>query len=172
MNVCANNRQKLALLAIDALEAPEAEELRAHVAACSGCRDYLREITHVAEKIHAAESPEVELNPFLHRRVRNRLLERQPRAVFPWKLLIPAMAAMAFVLFVFPREQKNLPIAIRPETTPVPSVAATSNDSTVLNYQTVANKSFDALDALLNRQGDAALPSAPVYRAGFANAGE
>ena len=44
MKPCVENRKPIALLAVNALEGPEASELRAHLELCSGCRKYLEEI--------------------------------------------------------------------------------------------------------------------------------
>jgi len=159
MKVCANNRKALALLAIDALDAPEAELLRAHVASCAGCCGYLQEIELMAENIRTAETPEIDPSAFLHRRVRNRLLEARPRPVFPWKLLIPAMAAMVFVLFVFPRSHNDPPPA------PPPIAVVQQIDPTALNYQMAANQSLEKLDDILAKQGSRSLPAIPIYRA-------
>jgi anti-sigma factor RsiW len=162
MNACATNRKALALLAIDALEAPEAGRLRAHLESCAGCRDYLREIEQVAAKVSAAEAPpDMDASPFLHRRVRNRLLETRPRPVFPWRLLIPALAALMFVLFVFPRAPK-----VAPPPAPLTQAPVVNNiNPTVLTYQIAANQSLDKLDAILTKQGNRALPAIPIYRA-------
>jgi anti-sigma factor RsiW len=159
MKVCAQNRKAVALFAIDALEAPQAESLRAHLASCGGCREYLREIEQMAETIRTLEAPEVEASPFLQRRVRNRLLEAPPRPVLPWKLLLPALGAMVFVLFVFPRSHHDAPVA-----TPVTSIVQTIAP-TVLNYEMAANQSLEKLDVILAKQGNLALPATSVYRA-------
>ena len=161
MKVCAEHRKELALLAVGALGEPEAEALRAHVAECAGCRGYLGEIDQIAAKVSAAEAPEMEAAPFLHRRVRHRLLEERPRRVFPWRLLIPAMGAVAFVVFFLPRQEKVAP-APAAASAPVPAIV----EPTVSNYQIAADQSLEKLDDLLTRQGNTPLPSSPVYRAG------
>jgi hypothetical protein len=164
MKVCAKNRKALALLALGALEAPEAELLRAHVASCSGCRGYLQEIEHVAEQVRAAEAPpEIEPSPFLHRRVRNRLLAERPRANFSWRLVVPALAAMVFLLFILPRSRTLAPPSAPP---PGPTEIVKTIDPTILNYQIAANQSLEKLDAILTEQGNRALSATPVYRAG------
>ena len=159
MKVCANNRKNLALLAIDALDAAEIARLQAHVASCGGCRAYLQEMEQVTENVRVAESPEIDPSPFLHRRIRNRLLETRPHPVFPWRLLVPALAAMAFVMFVLPRSQK---VALPPALS-ITSVHAI--DPTVLNYQMAANQSLEKLDAILTEQGNRALTPVSTYRA-------
>jgi hypothetical protein len=164
MKVCAKNRKALALLALDALEAPEAEILRAHVESCGGCRGYLQEIEHVAEQVRGAETPDaIEPSPFLHRRVRNRLLAERPRSNFSWRLVVPALAAMVFLLFILPRARTLSPPGALP---PRPAEIVKTIDPTVLSYQMAANQSLEKLDAILTEQGNRALPATPIYRAG------
>jgi hypothetical protein len=163
MKACAEHKKELALLAIDALEEPAAESLRAHVETCLGCRSYLRELDEVAANMRRAEAPETDLSPFLLRRVRPRLLEERPLPKSPWRLLVSAAAAIVFILFIYPRVHPKVAL---PPPTPAPVSAVKSIDQTVLNYQMAANQSLERLDAILTEQGKRPLPATPTYRAG------
>jgi hypothetical protein len=165
MSVCAKNRKGLALLALGAVEEREAEALRAHAASCAGCRGYLREMERVAESGRAAEAPEtMEASPFLHRRLRHRLLEERPHSGFGWRLLGPALALLVFLFLFLPR---NRPAPSPNPPAPPPSPVETVNtfDPSILNYQMAADQSLEKLDAVLSQQGNRALPAAPVYHA-------
>lgn len=157
MNVCAKNRMALAWLALGLLEENPAQALRAHVASCAGCHAYLAEIERVAENVRAAEAPpDIEPSPFFHRRVRRALRPEPPRRVFPWRLAIPALALLLFVLLTIPRTHP--PVR--------PAAAAGNSDPTILNYEIAADQSLEKLDKLLTEQGNRALPAAPIYRTG------
>ncbi len=115
----------------------------------------------VAEKLSAAEAPqEIETFPFLHRRVRHALHKERRRPELSWRLAIPTLTAMAFLVFFLPRTHTIAP------PTPQHVTVARNFDPTILNYQMAANQSLDKLDSILTEQGNRALPPMPVYRAG------
>src|SRR2546430_6783538 len=69
MKPCSNNRKPLALLAVDALSASDQRELRAHIQICDGCRDYLREISSVTQKLTAVETrSQIQTSEAFHQR--------------------------------------------------------------------------------------------------------
>jgi anti-sigma factor RsiW len=157
MNVCAKNRKALAWLALGLLEENPAQALRAHLASCAGCRAYLAEMERVAENVRAAEAPpDLEPSPFFHRRVRRALRPGPPRPAFHWRLALPALALLLFLLLTLARTRPVAP----------PAAAAGNFDPTILNYEIAADQSLEKLDKLLTEQGNRAVPAAPIYRAG------
>ena len=161
MKVCANNRKPLAWLAIGALEEAQAGALRAHLEACPGCRDYLRQIERAARQLREAEAaPVAEPSPFFHQRLRHALREAPPRPIFGWRLALPALA-LAVVLLLTSR-----PLHVAPAPRPAPVASAEDMDMTILNYQIAADQSVEKLDRLLTEQANRGLPAAPLYRAG------
>ncbi len=96
---CAKYRKPLALLAVGALEDQETGNLRAHVAGCAGCREYLAQMERLTDRLRAAEpasGPEPSL--YLHRRVRQKLHEPEAKQMFQWRLAVSAAAVAAVLL--------------------------------------------------------------------------
>jgi hypothetical protein len=181
MKPCPNNRERIALLAMDAVEDRCRDELLAHLDSCPGCRCYLEEISGVAGKLRAAETEtEAQPSPLFHRNVvaalaaaerRSPLLTlgAQVRSLWSWRLILPAAAAAALVIAAwFP--------AIRRAGAPIPSPlivhAVVPPDPqpdlapTFSNYEMAAHQSLDKLDALLTEQGQRNPPPSPAYSAG------
>jgi anti-sigma factor RsiW len=183
MKPCPKNRERIALLAMDALEVQRRRELLAHLDSCPGCRCYLEEISGVARKLHAAETEtetDARPSPLFHRNVVAALaaaerrspmltLVAQVRSLWNWRLILPAAAAAALVIAAwFPAMwHADAPIpsplvvdAVVPPD-PQPDLAPTFS-----NYKMAAHQSLDKLDALLTEQGQRNPPPSPAYSAG------
>jgi anti-sigma factor RsiW len=180
MKPCAKNQKLIAWLALGALNAPEAQALRKHLATCEGCRRYLAEISNVTEKLAMAEAnPDIQASESFHRKVVGRLRAAKPDSLgeilaayltrLNWRMALPVIAALLVVglTFVFVRQQPDVPSSATQAATQTASVPDADNDlaPTIANYQRVANQSLAKLDALLTRQGNRPLPSMPIYTA-------
>ncbi len=74
MKPCFGKRKLIAWLALGELDARRAQNLRAHVETCEGCRGYFEEMSAVARRLAAAEDPpEIEASASFHRRLVGRL---------------------------------------------------------------------------------------------------
>ena len=105
MKPCSKNRERIALLAMEDLEAGRERELRDHIDSCPGCRGYLEEISSIAGKLRAAEPESRDpAAAAFHRNVvaalaaaeRRSPMQRLPAqvgCVCKWRLALPAAAA-------------------------------------------------------------------------------
>ena len=189
MKACSKNREGLVLLALGGLEAQTARELRAHLERCAGCRSYLEDMAHVAERLSAPESPvTTQTSERFHQRVVRALVAEEARP--PRKPETAFVGWMSFVKTLRPRLAWGLGLAVgaglgflvmsngarlHSEKVVQPIVARTPPDPTRLadlepslaNYQRVAERSPEALDELLERQVKALSGSSGmVYTAG------
>ena len=74
MNSCSCNRELIAGLALETLDARQERELRAHLETCEGCRLYLREISNVTEKLAAVEiRSDIQTSESFHKKMSDRL---------------------------------------------------------------------------------------------------
>jgi anti-sigma factor RsiW len=168
MKPCANNREPIVWLTLDELDARQARELRAHLAACEGCRGYLAEISRVAEKLAVAGAkPEVQASEVFHQKLAGRLRAADfEQARLKWRVALTALAAVVVIDLTVAlwRRPPDLSSSRRAGLPAAPASGA-DNDlaPTMANYQRVADESLDKLDALLTRQGDRALPALPIY---------
>lgn len=187
MKPCAKNQKLIAWLALDALDAPSARDLRAHLEQCAGCRQYLAELRHVSGQLAAAEpkaSPPV--SDTFHQTWMARVKATdKSRPSFGealaalrqlrWRIDFVPWAALA-VLCLFSLltiRSQHLPIAATPAPVIAPTVspaatamAANANLSPNLaNYQQAASQSLDKLDDLLFQQGNQASRAIPVCTA-------
>jgi hypothetical protein len=181
MKPCSQNRKLIAWLAVNALEARQAQQLRTHLETCEGCRRYLAEISSVTEKLAVAEATsDVQASASFHRKVAGRLRTAKPDSLgeilaayfrgtrLNWRVALPAIVALVVIGVTVaiwrqpPRVSSSPTAGIQ-----TASVSDADNDlaPTIANYQRVANQSLDELDALLTRQGNRALPSMPIYTA-------
>lgn len=181
MKPCAQNRKLIAWLASNALDAQQTRYLQAHLETCEGCRHYLAEISNVTEKLAAAETnPDVQASASFHRKVAGRLRTAKPDSLgeilavyfcgtrLNWRVALPSVAALVVIGVTVAIWRPPPRVSSSPRTgTQTVSVSDADNDlaPTIANYQRVANQSLDALDALLTRQGNRALPSMPIYTA-------
>lgn len=181
MKACSKNRKRIAWLALDALEAREADALREHLARCEGCRRYFEEISTVAEGLAAARPDStLEASEAFHRGVAEKLLAAEPNSVveslaawfresaLAWRVALPSIVVliMALAALVALRRHPDSSPPV-PPTVQIVSPAGSGSDlaPTIANYQMVASQSLDKLDELLTRQGNKRLPPAPVYTA-------
>jgi len=181
MKPCAQNRKLIAWLALNALEARQTRQLRAHLETCEGCRRYLGEISNVTERLATEEAnPDIQASEIFHQKVAGKLRAAKPDSLWEilaayfwgtllnWRVALPAIAALV-VVGVTVATWRHPPVVSSPPPagTQTASVSGADNDlaPTIANYQRVANQSLDKLDALLTRQGNRALPPMPIYTA-------
>lgn len=181
MKPCAQNRKLIAWLAVNALEARQAQQLRGHLETCEGCRRYLAAISNVTEKLTAAEAtPDVQASESFHRKVVGKLRAAKPDSLgeilaaylrgtlLNWRVALPVVAVLV-VVGVTVATWRQPPVVSSPPQAGTQTAAVSDVDGdlapTIANYQRVANQSLDKLDALLTRQGNRALPSMPIYTA-------
>jgi hypothetical protein len=180
MKPCAQNRKLIVWLSLNALDARQTRQLRAHLETCEGCRRYLGEISNVTETLAAATSPDVQASESFHQKVAGKLRAAKPDSIgeilaayfrgtlLNWRVALPAIAALVVVgVTVATWRQPPVVSSPPPAGTQTASVSGADNDlaPTIANYQRVANQSLDKLDALLTRQGNRALPPMPIYTA-------
>ncbi|MGD0615703.1 MAG: zf-HC2 domain-containing protein [Verrucomicrobiota bacterium] len=181
MKPCAQNRKRIAWLALNALDARQTRELRAHLETCEGCRHYLAEISNVTERLAVAEAaPDVQASKIFHRKVAGKLRAAKPDSrgeilaaylrgtLLNWRVALPAIAALVAIAITVAILRQPPEVASSPRAViQTASVSGADNDlaPTLANYQRVANQSLGKLDALLARQGNRALPSVPTYTA-------
>ena len=181
MKPCAQNRKLIAWLALNALDARQARQLRAHLETCEGCRRYLAEISNVTERLAAAEAnPDVQASESLPPKIGRQIADG--KTGFPWgnsggvssgnllnwRVALPAIAALVVIGVTVAIWRQPPVVSSSPRAgIQTASVSDADNDlaPTIANYQRVANQSLDKLDALLTRQGNRPLPSMPIYTA-------
>jgi hypothetical protein len=183
MKPCSNNRKLIAWLAVDALDARQEPELRAHLETREGCRRYLREISTVTEKLAAAEiRSDIKTSETFHQKVAGALRAEETDSIWKtvvaqfqatvlnWRVALPVIGATVVVvviaaLSVYQRPPGVLlPAPTRAQAVLAPSVKR-DLDPTISNYQMVANRSLEKLDELLTRQGHRNPSPTPLYTA-------
>ena len=181
MKPCFSKRKLIAWLALGELDARRAQDLRAHIETCDGCRRYLAEISAVGERLAAADAkPETEASESFHRRLVGRLRAEQSRSPrdalaawmsatrLNWRVAFPAVGAAALVIVLvslFPRQPGvSPPVRISRPAVALPD-AKEDLSPTVANYQRVASRSLDEFDELLTRQAKRNPSRAPIYTA-------
>jgi hypothetical protein len=180
MKPCPKNRERLAWLAMDALEIQHERELRAHLETCAGCCRYLEEIASVAGRLRQAE-PESGGQPSasFHRNLMGALAKATPESagenllaricgIWKWRLTLPAVTAVALLIaawwLIGPRAYVPVPapLAVRPVAAAVPK---TDLEPTLSNYEMAVHQSLDKLDELLTEQGNRNPEPSPIYTA-------
>ena len=181
MKPCSTNRKLIAWLALDALDAPRARHLRAHLENCEGCRRYLEEISNVKETLTAAEiRPHIQASESFHQRVVRSLKAEETGSTWEtltahfrgkqlsWRVALPVIAASAMLIAALSYFGRR-PDAAPPLRAGVPAVSAADLKTdllpTIANYQMVANQSLDKLDELLTRQGNRNPSPTRIYTA-------
>jgi hypothetical protein len=180
MKPCPKNRERIAWLAMDALEIQQERELRVHLDSCAGCLRYLEQISSVAGRLRPAE-PESEGQPSeaFHRNLMGALSKAKPESaganllaqiwnIGNWRVALPAVTAAALViaawLVIAPRAYIPVPAPL-----PVRPVAAAvlkaDLEPTFSNYEMAAHQSLDKLDELLTEQGNRNPEPSPTYTA-------
>src|SRR5664280_1469835 len=103
MRPCLKYQKRIAWMALEALNQPEAGRVREHLQSCAGCRAYFEELTQIKVKLTDAgtdpqETPSTEA---FHRKLAARLEKEKPqtgvgellasfRALLPaWRAAIP-----------------------------------------------------------------------------------
>jgi len=179
MKPCLRNRQSIAGLAMDTLNARDASALRAHLETCAGCRAYLGEISSIVEKLDAAEvRSDIQTSEVFHQRVTARIRAEPSLSVWQivaawigaarvnWRVALPVLAATGIVIAALPflmrRPTVAAPTTVQAMLTPR---AKAELAPSISNYQMVANRSLDKLDELLTRQGNQNPSPAPIYTA-------
>ena len=177
MKACSRNRKPIAWLALSALDARAASALREHLARCDGCRRYWEEMSTLAERMASARpASSVEASEGFLRRVGQRLASAEAgstlddpwllRWLRDWRVALPA-AALPILLLLGAITLRHPWAHSVAGPSPVQDLSPT-----LVNYQMVASRSLDELDALLTKQASKGLPPAPVYTASalaFAN---
>jgi anti-sigma factor RsiW len=186
MRPCAKNRKWIAWLALGALDARRAEELRAHLEACEGCRRYFEETSRLGRVLkEAGTSTDLEPSDSFHRAVARAVRAdadqrgsiRRGLAALARMASLKRGAALA-VLGAAVIAIAALPVLVsrfgsRGLTRPGPSwartVPAPSLDSelapTLANYELVASRSLEEFDELLTRQANRRHSPALLYTA-------
>jgi anti-sigma factor RsiW len=179
MKPCRRNRKRITWLAVDALDAAEAQKLREHIETCDECRCYFEAMTRLAERVESAQpGPEPGFSQRLHRRVLGALRSRQQRAGIlsglmnrmqpGWRFgLIGATAIAVAIVALLALQRPSHSVPVRPEhpQTTRPEVAGVDVDPTVANYRIAANHSFEQMDRLLQREANRTSASGRPYRA-------
>jgi len=181
MKPCSTHRKLIAWLALDALDAPKARDLRAHLETCEGCRRYLEEISNVTARLIAAETePDIHASEAFHQGVVRRFREEQAGSFLEiavarlramplnWRVILPVIGAAAVVIAAWSLFGPRLR-GPSPAPTGVQAVLASKAEPdvspTISNYQRIANRSLDELDELLTRQGNRNPSPTPFYTA-------
>jgi len=181
MKPCASNRKLIVWQTLNALDAPQARKLRAHLETCAGCRRYLAEISNLTEGLVTVEvNPDIQASDSFHRNVAHKLRAATPDSwreilaasiqsqLWNWRVAVPVVAALAFVGVLLATWPPPPPVAAHPSAAPSVMLAADSDNDmvpTMANYQRMADQSLEKLDALLTRQGKQASPAMPSYTA-------
>ena len=177
MKPCSNNQKLIALWVVDALEANQADSLRAHLETCECCRRYRDEVTAVTKILATRRpGPEIQSTELFHRRVMNRLKQEPPaplwaramgrlRNVCDVSHLTRPMLGAAAVLLLSVTLWRLTTVPSTSVTTESAPGPMSSLDPTLFNYQMMANRSPDTLDQFLHQQGGRIPPSAPIQTA-------
>jgi len=181
MKPCSKNRELIAWLVMDALDAEPARQLREHLDTCAGCRQYRDEIATVKEKLARVEiAPELQASAAFHRRWTGAINSKPSGSVWDtivaqfrgyrlsWRVALPALAAIVLVVLAMftltPRRETPSPVQASARTVSQPKLKA-ELPPTFANYEMAANRSLEAFDELLTREGNRNLPPVPVYTA-------
>ena len=163
MRPCPNNRKLIAWLAVNALDARQAQELRTHMESCEGCLRHMEELSNVTDKLSAVEiRSDLQASEAFHRKVVSRLGTEGSRSTWelvaarlravPWRWALPVTSAIVVAALSL--------VVWRPPVPPSPGSYSPSElkvksdlEPSISNYQMVANRSLDKLDELLTQQG-------------------
>lgn len=180
MKPCSQNRKLIAWLALGALDARQARDLRAHLETCEGCRRYREEITMVTKTLVAAETrPDLQASASFHRKVVGKLRAVQSASLWEiltaqlrttrlnWRVALPVIGATIALIaaLFFPTSGVRYPSGAH---TASATRAKADLPPTIANYQRIANQSLEQLDELLTRQGNRNPPPIRVYTASSA----
>ena len=182
MNSCSKNRKRIAWLALGVSDARQASALRDHLVHCEPCRRYQEEISHVTERLSAAQ-PEtaIQASESFHQRLAGKLRAAESSSgwesltaviratLLDWRKALPVSAALILAVCALVAVLRQQPASVPPVPPTAQAVSAVAAESdlppTLANYQMLACQSLKKLDAVLTAQGNKSLPPAPVYTA-------
>jgi anti-sigma factor RsiW len=183
MNICAHRRKDIALLAIGELNAPNASNLRSHIAACEGCRAYFESISTLTVEL-GASSPDSDAfaTESFHRKAVAAVKASQEGSVFnpflrrfqlswawPAAASVAVIAITMFVLLSTSRTKDRPATAVAVSAVPASTAPKyplqKSNPATFAAYEMIANDSLDKLDDVITREGIKNQAPAPAYTA-------
>jgi len=179
MNPCSKNRKEIALLALNALDAPGRVVLREHLAHCTQCRRYWEEMSSISQALKTGSpAADIEVSERFYRCVEERIMTARPRsgweqsglwlcrALWNWRVALPvgALLVVLCVAVIRPKHDAHSSLA---EGRGSPAKPTLTSDPlpTIANYKIIASQSLEQFSELLNRQGDKPLPPAPIYTA-------
>jgi len=166
MNPCLMKKKQIALLASEGLGAQAAQDLREHLRACPGCREYWIDITQVCrDQMRAADHlPEAEADLSFHRRFQQQLIKWDAPAAMEgtslisryftgWTLAWPVAMMVTLGLVLFFSGSHKRTVEPRPAVASffAPPVTVTDAPPTLSRYRLALSRSFDEFDELLNR---------------------
>lgn len=181
MKPCAANRKLIVWQTLNALDARQTRQLRAHLETCEACRSYLAEISHVTKSLATVEmNPDLQASAHFHRRLAQKLRAAKPdsfgerlaaylqRSKLDWRVAVPVVAALVFIGVLLATWPQPPPVIARHSEAPSFVLVSGSDQDlapTIANYQRAAAQSLEKFDALLTRQSQRALPLMPSYTA-------
>jgi len=179
MNPCSKNKKAIALLALNALDAPSSLKLREHLGQCASCREYWEEMSSISQVLATATpAADVEVSERFYRRVQERL-ETAPlhlgwerlrlwvgQALWNWRVALPIGALLVVLCAAVIRLKHDAHLSVA-ERRGSQAIAAQTSDPppTIATYKLAASRSLEQFSELLNRQGDKPLPPAPIFTA-------
>ena len=180
MKSCLTNRKRIAWLAVNALDAREAGDLRAHLETCEACRRYREEISNLTAQLTPADAePEFQASESFHQKVVGALRSEETASAWEtladlagrrlhgrvaWPVIGAAVVVIAALFLFVQRPGIPLPAPTGAQAVLKPNVKR-DLDPTISNYQMVANRSLEELDELLTRQGNRNPPPIQIYTA-------
>jgi hypothetical protein len=179
MKPCFSKRKLIAWLALGELDARGAQDLRAHLETCTGCRRYFEAISGVARRLTAADTQSnLEASASFHRTLMGRLREQpagsfwstlagwRPECRLSWRVALTATAVLLILAWgLLPRHRDDSSSRRAGHPAPERLVLARDLSPTVANYQQVASRSLDDLDELLGAQARRRAPRTSSYTA-------
>lgn len=174
MKPCAQFKRPIAWLAAGVLENRHVEAVKAHLAACVACRQYMEELKQIVDQqlttSAALEHVHMQVTAGYHARLKNRLLNQaQSKMTLSWNwkpISVVAPAALALLLCIlfaalFTREQKlrSDPVVAQFEESPYHEQPTVAPKPTLARYNSLIHDSVDELDAALNEDAQRWLTS-------------
>jgi anti-sigma factor RsiW len=175
MKTCSRNAQAITELALGTLTGDAANQLRAHLEHCGGCREYFDQMRSVTGALaNAPVRTDIETSEIFHRKLLSRLESGRQSSpwhwvrasLLQWRIAGPSVAAVAAicVMVVFWPRHPNVQEFVQMPTSAHLEPRQDLNPS-LANYQKVANRSLDSLDDLIAQQSKKRSAPVPVYRA-------
>ena len=179
MNTCEQNRERLALLALGALDAAEAKPLQSHLEACEICRQFRNEISAVAKTLSDVKTrDDIETSEVFHQSLARKIRAEKPQSLwsgvleylkapsFDWRAALPAMGALALLIVSLAvLHSPNAPMPPKTVASNVSGLDHAAPPPTISSYQLAANESLEEFDRLLDRQAFRNPSHLPIYTA-------